>query len=362
MCYSVGNDEGSVSVEVRPASLFDIPALSRLQSQGIPLDPQRTLTRSESPLWAALRAPLTLQEPSAYTYLARLDEAAGGRNGFVQACGRRADAAEAEITYIAPALDANALTGYLWARMLEGACWEMAALGIQRVFASLPADSGEAEPFLNAGFVIFAREELLRGGARRGCGGAPALPLRPQRPQDAWALQRLCAATAPIGVRQAEGLLSPEGPTAETPAWGERERRMMYVAEVGGSVVGRVQVVRGKAGQWIHFTLHPERAELAEALVEAGLRLCESARPTPLYSHVRTYESALRPALLAQGFEAFGRRDLVVRQAVARIKEPALVGVRALEPQAGMSATPSAARVRCQGDRNEAPARSRPAA
>jgi hypothetical protein len=336
-----------VSVEVRPASLFDIPVLKRLQTQGIPLDPQRVLTRAESPLMAVLRAPLAWQHATAYTFLARWDENSSITIGFVQAFERRAGRAEVEISYIAPALGEDGAVGHLWARLLEGACWEMAALGFQRVFASLPANSGETVPFLNAGFVIFAQEELLRCNALRVGDGTPAVTLRPQRPADAWALQRLRATTAPVGVKQAEGLLGPEAGPEDAPVWVERERKEAYVADLGDELVGHVEITRGRAGHWVHFSLHPGRPELADDLVEAGLRLCVSGGATPLYSHVRTYEGAMHPALLARGFETLGRRDLAVRQAVARIKEPVSAGVRTLEPHAGVPATPTVARARC---------------
>lgn len=328
---------------VRPVGPFDILLLNRLQNQGVQLDPRRALTQPESPLAVVLRAPLALHQPAAYTCIARPQDDRTPA-GFVQLRRRQPGRPDADVTYIAPQPISDPNVCELWARLLEFVSWEAALSGVQRVFASLPADAEELVPFLNAGFVIFAREELFTCERLPRLTDAPAIALRPQRPSDAWGLQRLYAGLVPLGVRQAEGLSGGNGADESIPDWMERGRREAYVWEQEGDIVGHLELTRGKIGHWAHFTLHPDRADLAGAFVDAGLYLLRAEAGRPVCAPVRTYESWMKPALLARGFRLLGRRDLAVRQTLARVKEPATVAVRALEHQRGVTATPTVVR------------------
>lgn len=185
---------------IRPLGLMDLPALARLQSEGIPLDPKRSLIQPQDPLRTALRAPLAFACPSAHTYVARRDAELGQGVGFVQLRCRSHDWRLADVAFIAPALDRSPAAMELWTQLLIAACLDAGQWGIERIFASLPAESQDAIPFLNAGFIIFAREDILvNREAALPAGNPPAL--RPQRDQDGWALQRLYGALLPMGVK-----------------------------------------------------------------------------------------------------------------------------------------------------------------
>lgn len=324
-------------------SLFDIPVISRLQQRGVQLDRKRALTRPESPLAVALRAPLTLNMPASYTYIARTDAPGVVHAGFVQLRCRPSDRAEADVTYIAPALSGDPALIQLWTRLLDAVCWEAGRWGVQRIYASLPASTEEAIPFLNAGFMIFAKEELLGCAPVSPSTASPRVSLRPLQKGDVWALQRLYAAVVPLGVKQVEGLYEPGTTYAQTSVGSliDRREKEAYVLEKDGEVIAHVEVYRGRIGHWIHFMLHPDASELAGELIEAGLALFGKDEMLPVYTHVRTYENHLRPALQAKGFQVLEQRELAVRQAVARVQVPALISVRGLEPRPEISARPT---------------------
>lgn len=328
-----------MKVLIRPLGLMDLPALARLQSEGIPLDPKRSLIQPQDPLRTALRAPLAFASPSAHTYVARKDAEPYQSLGFVQLRCRPHDWRLADVAFIAPSLGRSPAAMGLWTQLLSAACRDAAQWGIERVFASLPAESEDAIPFLNAGFVIFAREDILVN--REVVAPAGTLPaLRPQRDQDGWALQRLYGALLPMGVKQVEGAWSRNNGRSGGPEW-ETIGAKGYVLEQAGEILGHAQIVRGKLGYWLELALHPEATLWAQELVDASLQLLAHGPRRPIYCPVRTYQGFLKPALLARGFVEFDRRELAVFSTLGRVYVPAAAHAARAEPRAEVSVTPT---------------------
>jgi len=333
---------------IRPVSLIDIPLISKLQHQGIQLDLKRALTRPESPLAVALRAPLSFGQLPSLTYIGRRGTPTSYQTGFVQLRGRQCERPQADIAYIAPALASDSAIGTLWTELLNAACWEAGQYGVQQVFADLPADSENATPFLNAGFMIFAREELLRCEQLTLSEIPKTVSVRPQSSFDPLALHRLYAAIVPIGVKQAEGAFEMNGSRA---GLASRSDTDSYLFEARGEIVGHLEVTRGKVGHSIHLAIHPDKVVLVDDLVEAGLHLLKDAEPLPIYSHIRTYQSFLKPALSNRGFEVIDRRDLAVRQTLARSEKPVVSGMKVLDSRPEVSVTPTFSPYRVPGKR-----------
>jgi hypothetical protein len=191
---------------------------------------------------------------------------------------------------------------------------------------------------LNAGFVIFAREEVLRCEQIAPVALPQGARLRPQQDCDNWPLQRLYAAIVPVGVKQAEGVYEANGlqigVTGQPIANG-------YVVESQGEIVGHVEIVQGKIGYGMHVAIRPDAAELVQAVVDAGLHLLADVAMQPAYCHVRTYQSFLKPALFERAFKVIDVRDLAVRQTLARVERPALSSVKVLEARPEVSVTPT---------------------
>jgi hypothetical protein len=237
-----------------------------------------------------------------------------------------------------------------WAHLLDGACIEAARQGIQRVFGNLPAAGDEVDVFQRAGFTLYAEEDLYRLAPEAGTGAEPLPALRPQRPEDWPALQKLCVAITPQRVRQAEGGI------ALTAGWEKNCRRYVLPAEEGGDLVAALTTCNGAAAHWLQVLVHPNlryqggsrseklsRQGLTKLLVHWGVAAL-AAQPVPfIYCSVRQYENGLREALQALGFEPIATWALMVRHTLAWVKAPAHEPVSALPSSA--EAVPPAYRI-----------------
>ncbi|MFN2291210.1 MAG: hypothetical protein ACK2UC_08485 [Anaerolineae bacterium] len=285
----------------------------RLQRRGVSLDLRTHLTQSSTPLREAWLAFVTQQAMGQPTYvLYDLHEG----EGFIQ-MRYRAHQAAADVTYLAPALDGGGGAVAAWGRLLDGAGIEAAGRGIQRVFASLPESGGELDIFHQSGFILYAAEDVYR--LQRMPSDAPPgkLPgLRDQQPGDWPAIQKLCVTVTPQRVRQAEGGIA-------LPAAGERQcRRYVLPKDGGDEIIAVLSICVGRKGHWLRMLVHPDSREIAEALIQSGLQTLGSRQPQLVYCNVRQYESGVRPALTAAGFELLVSQSLMVKHTVAWSKSP----------------------------------------
>lgn len=305
--------------------------LYRLQRKGVSLDLRQALTQPHSPLREAWLALLTQQAMGQPTYvLFDLQEG----EGFVQVRYRPYQAA-ADVTFLAPTLGEQRRRAGLWARLLDGSCIETASRGIQRVFANLPDAGDEAEVFQQVGFTLYAAEDVFRlAQPRTAVGPGPQPAPRPMRPEDWPAVQKLCVAITPQRVRQAEGGI------AVTADWGKNCQRYVLPGTNGDDLLAVLTVCAGGQAHWLRLLIHPDAREperisvdpgtrsLVEALIHFGLGLLADQPPRAIYCNVRQYESGVRAALEAVGFERLSARTLMVKHTVAWSKAtaPELVG------------------------------------
>jgi len=321
----------------------------RLQGRGLTLDLERGLTEPNMPLREAWVAFLTQQAMGRATYV--LYDAHYGE-AFIQVQYRPHQAA-ADVAYVAPSLAGHQHAGSAWSRLLDGVSVEIAARGIQRLFASLPEVGPEKEIFQQSGFAVFACEDIFRLAQPPTNPVADAVPgLRPQETEDWPALQKLCIAITPQRVRQVEGGI------AVTPA--EGKRHLGYVlpntlpdqdplqgkGSVGDDLLAALYLQIGKQAHWLRLLVHPDAGSIAGALIAWALASLVGQPPRPVYCNVRQYESGVRDALSAAGFEPDHTRTLMVKQTAAWAKVPAQEMVPALkgsaEPVFHSSSQPSA--------------------
>lgn len=307
----------------RSAGILDIPELGRLQTEGVLLDPKRHLTSPESPVSVMLRAPLAFYHPPSHTYVAQAEKERGAA-GFIQMQCRPQTPHYADVTFIAPAWNGTDEEGQLWTQLLQNACRSARRRGVEKVFASLPSESEMAIPFLNAGFCIFAQEEILVHPHPAPPAEGLSNPLRPELAEDTWAIQRIHAAQMPVSVKLTEGILCGENGNGISLNGRHPLGEEGYVLEDAGGVVGHVQIFRGRRGHWLEIALHPDAQELALKLVDGALALLRDLPARPVYCPVRTYQNYLKPALLARGFTPFDRRDIAAYATLARVTAPAL--------------------------------------
>ena len=312
-----------------PFTPSDSLRVYRLQRKGVSLALRRSLTQAYTPLWEAWLAFLTQQAMGQPTYV--LYDPHDGE-AFVQIRYRPHQAA-ADMVYLAPELPDSPHSANAWSRLLDGACMEAAGRGIQRVFASLP-DSGEVDVFQQGGFAAYSGEDVYRLTEPATPPQAVDMPaLRPQRPEDWPAIQKLCVSITPQQVRQVEG-----GITVATRVE-QNCRRYVLTAENGVDLVAMVDLYPGELAHWLRLLVHPDARDLADSLVRWAVEAVDDRSGRPTYCNVRQYESGVRAALENAGFEVYATRTLMVRHTMAwiRVSAPEMVpglqsGAEALPP------------------------------
>jgi hypothetical protein len=336
-----------VRIVFAPFSPGDSLRIYRLQRKGIVLDLQRSLTEPHTPLWEAYVAFLTQQAMGQPTYVL-YDPHQG--EAFIQVRYRPHQAA-ADVTYLSPALDENHHVARAWTRLLDGACIDAASRGIQRVFASLEESSPAVDVFYQAGFMLYAGEDIYRLVHKENRTVQPAVPgLRLQQPEDWPGIQKLCVAITPQRVRQAEGGI------ATATGWEKNCQRYVLPGADGDDLVAMVSICTGGLAHWLRLLVHPDvpqeacagsSSNLTQGLIRWGLATLNSSSSRPVYCNVRQYESGVQAALLATGFEPLATRVLMVKHTVAWVKTlspelvPALKGsVEPLPPALRINGEP----------------------
>jgi hypothetical protein len=319
--------------------LDDLIAIRHLQSHGVQLDLERAVLWPHTPLQAALMAHLPLSIIGAETIVLYPSPQDASRSatrrmravGFLQARARRGRP-EADVVYLAPALDAQDDAVSIWYRLLAECAQAIGARGGQRVFAQIALGNGIEEVFRQAGFNAYAREEIFC--LRRWPSNLAKINLlRRQRARDGWNLLRLYTELTPRPVQLAEGTLSPEGHGGKMGDWWDQSRGAGYILERDDELAGAARIRRGRAAYWLRFGLHPQARDHADDLLRGALALLWAAPHQPIYCSVRDYESGIATALASAGFEHQQTRTLMVKYITVRAKEPILKLMPALEKQ-----------------------------
>jgi hypothetical protein len=226
----------------------------------------------------------------------------------------------ADVAYVSPSLTEDARAGGIWARLLDGIGIQVAARGIQRLFAGVPESGAELDAFQQASFAMYAREDIFRLPEPLPVPAGEGLPgLRPQQAEDWAALQKLCVSVTPQRVRQAEG-----GVTAAA-AWGARHQVYVLPAQANGAdedLLAPVSIHRGGLAHWLRIIIRSDACDIAQGLLDWAMAQLAGLPPRPVYCNIRQYESRMRDVLQANGFELHHTRTLVVKQTIAYVKAP----------------------------------------
>ena len=317
---------------IRQFGLRDFSSVGKLQRHGILLGLEEAFTRSYRPLLAAMAAYLTAHGMGTCTYVS-VDDESGAVEGFVQVRLRR-NRPEADVVFLAPALHEADDLGQVWVRLLKHGCLDVAGRGVKRIFARLPEGGPEVEPFRQAGFGVYTREDIFRitpGEIEERLATVRPFPaLRPESVIDSWRLRQLYMAIAPRLVQQAENLVESGGdsPSLDWVGFGRREG---YILEDQEEIIGYLQLWQGQMGHWLRILLHPRAYDQVDHLLDHGLACWQRYPRRPLYCGVREYQGGLRGPLEAHGFQFFATQAIAVRHTTVRVQEPVRRLVPALE-------------------------------
>ncbi len=318
---------------IKPFGLQHVPVLYRLQRNSTALDLEHALMRARSPLWAALLGHGSLAEGPFCTVVLRKTDDKVPLEGFAQA-RIRAGGEEADLVRVAPGLGAHEAER-IWRSLLSGMGAHLARIGVQRVFVRLSDELEAAHLFLDAGFVLYTREDVFQLRelpAQRAVG-----LLEPAESEDCrWAIGRLYAATTPKAVRVAEGLAN-AGPLP-----GIAAGDMCYVWKQGGDVLAYVGMGHGGGVCWLRMLIHPEHADrTADVIRDALAHLPRRTRT--VFCSARAYQVNLRGPLQDAGFRFVTSQSVLVRQNVLPVREAQTVPAVAFDKRAE-ARTPTAAR------------------
>jgi hypothetical protein len=202
---------------------------------------------------------------------------------------------------------------------------EMAARhGILRIFAKVEDEVPELELFLRTGFQRYAREltYVYDPAMQTGTSPLPDIPsLRRWNRHHAWGLHQLYYAITPQRVQMAEMLDNSEdfakmhvGALTPLPRPFARGTES-YVCDVGVRLGAWLRLCRGHgtAPHQLSLMVHPEHSDLAEPLLQFGIRKLQAESVRRVYCQVREYELNVIAALRAAEFEQIAIRALLVR-------------------------------------------------
>jgi hypothetical protein len=227
-----------------------------------------------------------------------------GDNGYVAQFRHKGNDQHAHIVFIAPDLD-KCDGDWAWLHLLDAMVVAAGKRGALTLNAEV-SDTSEAFTVLRqAGFAIYARQEIWKreagGTIRTGNAGL----IRPETESDAFDINSLYANVVPRMVLQADA----------PPATGHGG--LAY--ERDGRIIAYLSVQEGKCGVYIQSFLHPEGLDEAENILAAALSNLPRAERVPVYFCVRSYQDWWRRSLNALGFESWASQAVMVKHTASRI-------------------------------------------
>jgi hypothetical protein len=235
-------------------------------------------------------------------------------------------------------------------RLVQHLLRDGAKRGAMRFHVACSDGQGNVELFMQAGFARYGQEKLLFRGTE-----APlpvpwseeqirAAGIRSSQPVDAWPLARLYAVVTPPPVarlesyrlvdweRQGQASRLPRSSLAPILRFAEMESFVQVAGGVPGEISGLLQVGVAREDQphYLKVMVRPE-TDVTD-LLSFGLGVIAgrigrggSCPDNGVLSPVRTYESPIDRRLEEAGFASLATVTLLMKEALVRVAEPALV-------------------------------------
>ena len=326
---------------IRPFHLRDTLMVSRLQKMGTALDVEEQLTHPRTALRSVLLDNLLSAQTIPSTFIIDHVDENGHHLGFAQ-MRPRPGRPEHDVVFIAPALEAGSGNHAIWQRLLTQLSIQTAEQGNFRLYAGLPIDDEALQVFKHVGFMAYCQQNIykLTGNGGKVLEKSSHIKLRPQVHTDGWGLQKLYSVATPRGVQNSEG--SAQGQWAlPKRAWHMPGRRIGYLWEERGEILGAVHFRVGHKGVVLRTLLHSDSVDETENLLRAALSMMSSWVSRPVYLAIREYEPGWTSILPDLGFQEFASQTLVVKPMTVRVKTSVPIRVPTLEaaPSEGTATT-----------------------
>ena len=232
-------------------------------------------------------------------------------------------------------------------RLVQHLLRDGAKRGAMRFHVACADGQGNVELFMQAGFARYGQEMLMFRGTERPLPApwpedrARSAGIRPCQPADAWPLARLYAAVTPGPVARLESYRVadwerqgrvPRSSLAPILRFAEMEAYVQAGDGAPGELAALLQVgvAREEQPHYLKVMARPE-TDVSE-LVNFGLGLIAgrigrggSCPDNGVLAPVRTYESPIDRRLEETGFAHLATVTLLMKEALVRVAEPALV-------------------------------------
>lgn len=361
---------------IRPFQLGDLFLVQRLGHQAAKLNIIQSLLQPRPALMIALGAVLPWAGGRANTYILRQQKNSLAHAGFIQAY-RRTGRAEADITYLSPALDTPRGHPAIWEKLLTHYVHEAASQKIYRIYADVPDQPLPVHSFTQSGFKIYTRQTIWRLNHHNASiveesadrllvenkeatnQAAHAYRIRPVKHEDEWALLRLYDRITPRDVQLAEGVQQRAFEESSLDAydgengngrskngskkhvkppildWWQSGYSQTYVLTEKDEVKGAVLIGQGPSGTWLRLladTTDPDTEHIRVLLRYGVETVYEKYANQPIYIGVRSYHGGLSSILAEYGFAPFTDLARMVRQVPLWIRTPVFKDQSVLDP------------------------------
>ncbi|HYO89816.1 MAG TPA: hypothetical protein VER79_14295, partial [Candidatus Limnocylindrales bacterium] len=264
-------------------------------------DSEMFYTRAFDPSSAALLQSILLPQRSLYTLVAR-----GQPQPVIGQFRMRAHDHLAQLVLLAP-LDLNADDG-AWLGLLDAVAYEAGRRGAHMLTAEVDEMSPLFPLMRQAGFAVYARQEIWRwsGELPGGSARAPKGELAEETDEDTLDIQLLYSSIVP---RLVQPIAVPS----------RESGGLVYRKD--GHVQAYIALSTGRAGTYLMPFIHPEvLGSEAAAVLLAVIAHVARAEQLPVYVCVRRYQDWLGDSLRDLGFETLTQQAVLVRHIAAGVR------------------------------------------
>lgn len=283
---------------IRSLRARDLGLIARYRNRGLFLDSVPTLTwgREVVPLGALL---------STFSSLTGVFTSVGpstdGQPPLLGQVVHSSGSPYAHFTYLAPE---ESLTSTVLPELLEHLIVHLGSRGVQSIIAELEEEEPAFTALREAGFGIYARQQIWRLDNVRGAVKTES-KWRYAQYADELAINLLCTSLVPGLVQQ-----------VEPAAW---DGLRGYVLYRKGELMAYVDARSGPRGKWLQPFVHMDAHSIEDDL-SALLASLRPSRRQAIYLCLRSYQNWLEAAIYNLGAEAGPRQAVMVRRTARRVK------------------------------------------